>query len=257
MMAKKKRKARRKSKKAKRIVETDLFGPVSEWLTENGYTVRSEVLDCDITAVKGDDLVVIELKRNFTTSLLIQAAARQRITDSVYVAIPRPRESLASGKWRGIKHILRRLELGLIFVKVRRKKPTVRIVFHPVPFDRKKRKASRRAVLKEINGRSADFNHGGSSGVPLVTAYREQAIHIACCLERSGPLSPKDLREQGTGPKTLSILYNDFYGWFERIDRGLYALRAGTGKNLEQFGKVVELYHKKAASSAPRSAASQ
>lgn len=256
-MAKKKRKRSGRSKKAGRIVETDLFGPVSHWLTENGYTVRSEVLDCDITAVKSDELVVVELKRNFTTSLLIQATARQRITDSVYVAIPRPRESPASKKWRGIRHLLRRLELGLIFVKVRRRKPTVQIVFHPVPFDRKKRGASRRAVIREMNGRSADFNHGGSSGVPLVTAYREQAIHIACCLERSGPLSPRELREQGTGPKTLSILYNDFYGWFERIDRGLYALRSGAEKELEKFGEVMKLYQRKAAATAPRSTASQ
>ena len=38
--------------------------------------------------VKGDELIVIELKKGFSTDLLIQATDRQRVTDSVYVALP-------------------------------------------------------------------------------------------------------------------------------------------------------------------------
>ena len=146
------------------LSETDLAGPLYEYLEQAGYTVRSEVKDCDIAAVKGDDLLVIELKKALNLALVVQGVRRQRLTDSVYLAIPRP-----SNKWkwwqesRGVQHLLRRLELGLILVSLERGKPAVEVVFHPLPFERRRRAAHRRAVLAEINGRTADYNRAGSS----------------------------------------------------------------------------------------------
>jgi len=228
--------------RSRNLVETDLYRPVRTWLEQQGYTVRSEVRNCDITAVKGDDLVIIELKRAFGTPLLIQAARRQRITDSVYVAIPRPRGGVRTGQWRGIQHLLRRLELGLILVSPRSKVRPVDIIFHPVPFERQKRKRVRLAILREIDSRSGDYNEGGSCRRKLMTAYRENAIQIACALKQHGPLSPKQLRALGTGPKTLGILYDNVYGWFERIDRGVYDLNAAGRAALKQYRKLAAHY---------------
>ncbi len=219
------------------LTETDLALPVCRYLRDHGYTVRSEVRDCDITATKGDDLIIVELKRNFSTALLAQATKRQRITDSVYVALPRPSRRKARSD---IQHLLRRLELGLIFVSVNGRPPRVEVVFHPIPFQRQKRKRARRAVLREMSQRSEDFNTAGSSQRKLVTAYRENAIQIACYLDVLGPMSPRQLRALGTGPKTLSILYSNFYGWFERIDRGLYALRPQAREELRQYPGLAE-----------------
>lgn len=224
------------------ISETDLYQPIYDYLVGQGYTVRSEVKDCDMTAVRGDDLIIIELKRSFNASLLLQATQRQKITDSVYVAIPRPNSSLNSPQWKNIKHLLRRLELGLILVSFGSAKPCVQIVFHPIPFDRKKRKSAKHAVLSEISNRAGDFNQGGSTRTKLVTAYRENAIHIACCLEKHGNLSPKQLRDLGTGQKTLSILSGNFYGWFERVDRGIYALTTTGKTEIEQFAEATAQY---------------
>lgn len=233
----------------KPLRETDLYPPIAEHLGSLGYTVRSEVANCDITAANGDELIIVELKRNFSTDLLIQAAKRQRMTDSVYVGLPRQTNGR---KLRGMKHLLRRLELGLIFVSLNgRKKSRVEVVFHPVPFQRQKRKSARRAVLREISERSGDFNQAGSCRRKLVTAYRENAIHIACCLDRLGPLSPKQLRALDTGPKTLSILYSNFYGWFERIDRGLYALSAQGQAELAQYPALARRYTRRVAKAAP------
>ena len=215
--------------------ETDLFPAVRDYLARNGYEVRAEVKHCDVTARKGDDLILIELKRGFSTDLLIQAAARQRATDSVYVALPHPPCGGWSKRWRGIKHLLRRLELGLLFVQG----PEVEVVFHPAPFQRQKRKAVRRAIIEEIAGRSADDNTGGSRGVKLVTAYREAAIYVACCLERRGELRPKELRALGASPKTQSILASNFYGWFERVDRGVYRLTAAGRAALTEHAAVA------------------
>ena len=83
---------------------------------------------------------------------------------------------------------------------------------------------------------------GGSTRRKLVTAYRENALQIACYLDAMGPLSPKELRELGTGPKTQSILYSDFYGWFERVDRGLYGLKAAGREELGQYHDVVRAW---------------
>jgi hypothetical protein len=228
---------------AKGYSETDLAQPLYGHLAALGYTVRSEVKDCDIAAVKDDDLLIIEVKKTLNVALLVQAARRQRLTDTVYVAIPRP-----SNKWkwwkesRGVQHLLRRLELGLILVSLDRGKPPVEVVFHPLPFARKKRAKSRRAVLEEIASRTADYNRAGSTRTKLATAYRENAIHIACCLFAQGRMSPAALRAMGTGPKTLSILRFNAYGWFERVDHGVYALSAHGAKDLEAWPALRRRY---------------
>lgn len=225
--------------------EADLYRPIHDFLVDNGYLVRSEVKDCDITAVRGEELVIVELKRNFTTSLLIQATQRQRMTDSVYIAIPRPAFGLATRKGRHLSHLVRRLELGLILVEPIEGR--IQIAFHPLPFDRKHDKRARRSLLKEIDGRSGEYNVGGSSGTPLVTAYRESAILIACLLREGSPLSPKRLRELGAGKKTQSILQNNHYGWFERVDRGLYSLTREGERALEGYPEIVHHFTRRTA----------
>jgi hypothetical protein len=204
--------------------ETDLYAPVRSFLEEQGYTVHGEVLDCDVAGRRGDELVVVELKRALSLDLLVQATRRQRTTDSVYVAVPRPRGAGRSRRWHGLLHLLRRLELGLLVVSFAGRRPRVQTVLHPLPFRRKRSPRGQRAILEEMAGRSGDYNQGGSVRRPLVTAYRENAIHVACCLERDGALAPRALRALGTGEKTLSILRSNVYGWFERVGYGLYAL---------------------------------
>lgn len=221
------------------IRETDLYGPVRDYLTEHGYTVRGEVRNCDVTAIKGDDLIIVELKRSFGVGLLVQAAQRQKITDSVYVALPRPTGGTSGQQWKGIRHLLRRLELGLILVSFGARTARVEVVFHPVPLERRKLKRKKRAVITEINGRAGDFNEGGCTRRKIATAYRESAIHIACCLDEHGPMSPRQLRALGTGHKTQSILASNFYGWFERIDRGIYALKPQGAAELNQWPEIA------------------
>jgi hypothetical protein len=206
--------------------ESDLYEPIRDYLERQGYAVQGEVKGCDIVARKDDDLIVIELKRSFGTRLLIQAIDRQKITDSVYVALPGPYSLARGSRWAGIKRLLRRLELGLIVVTFTEDTPWVQVVFHPLPYQQQKRKKRKRAVIREMAARSGSYNVGGSAPSKVVTAYRENAIHVACCLEKLGPLAPRQLRALGTGPKTSSILSSNFYGWFRRVDRGIYEITA-------------------------------
>ena len=225
------------------LTETQLAGPLYRYLGEAGYTVRSEVKDCDIAAVKGDDLLIIELKKSLNLALVVQGVRRQRLTDSVYLAVPRP-----SNKWkwwkesRGVQHLLRRLELGLILVSLEKGKPPVEVVFHPLPFARRRRADGRRAVLQEIASRTADYNRAGSHRTKLATAYRENALHVACCLLLTGPTSPAALRALGTGPRTLDILRLNAYGWFERVGTGLYRLAPHAAGELDSWPELKRRY---------------
>lgn len=227
---------------SERLRETDLYQPVADYLTARGYTVRGEVKDCDLAAVKGDALIVVELKLSLTLGLLAQAVKRQQLTESVYVAVPRPSNVR---KWMGqtkdARRVVRRLELGLLLVHPDAV-PTVEVLCHPMPAARQQRSRKRRAVIEEAAGRSEDFNQGGSTRRTVMTAYRENAVRIAACLEALGPSKPKALRALGTGPKTLSILARNVYGWFERVDVGVYALSAKGRAALGAYPELAAKY---------------
>ena len=232
-----------KEKSGKNLAETDLYRPIASYLEKNGYTVRGEVNHCDVAAYKGDDLIVVELKRNLSVMLLAQAVERQKITDSVYVAIPRPankRRWMAT--FKPIQALLRRLELGLILVSTDRRKPQIDIILHPSPYQKHRRKSARRAVIQEIGNRSADLNEGGCCRRKLVTAYRENAVFVACCLLELGPLTPKQLRTIGTGDKTFSILYRNVYSWFDRIGKGIYEINSRGRSEVGEFASLVDHY---------------
>lgn len=230
-----------------KILETDLFKPVRDFLIEQGYSVRSEVKDCDIAAIKGGELIIVELKRNLSVNLLAQAVKRQKTADLVYIAVPKPKKMFTNSKWQDICHLLRRLELGLILVSFKGKKGFAEIPIHPVPFDREKSKKrnnkKRESIIKEANSRYMDFNIGGSSGKKLVTAYRESAIFIASCLNMLGPLSPKQLRSLGTDPeKTTSILSENHYGWFEKVERGVYSINETGREGLGLYKELADYF---------------
>jgi hypothetical protein len=168
----------------------------------------------------------------------VQATQRQRQADSVYVAVLRPPALRADKRHRAVLHLLRRLELGLLFVTTGRR-PRVEVVLHPEPFSQRKDRAKRRSLLEEAASRSRDWNRGGSTRRPLVTAYRERALHCAALLERIGPASPARLRALGTCENTRSIVYGDVYGWFSRTGFASYELAPAGREALSQFADVV------------------
>lgn len=228
-----------------RIAETDLYPPVAAFLIDLGYSVRGEVHNCDLVAERENQLVVVELKRCFNLALVAQAVRRQSITPSVYVAIPRPAQK---AKWlRSMRRelaVLRRLEIGLLLVSVDGRKSPVDVIAHPEPGIPRQRYPRKRLILKEMAGRSADFNTGGCHRKKIVTAYRENAIQIACCLEAFGSQTPRALRLLGTGEKTLSILRRNVYGWFERQSRGVYTVTIPGCQALVEYPELAARYRK-------------
>ncbi|MFZ3579468.1 DUF2161 domain-containing phosphodiesterase [Virgibacillus sp. DJP39] len=236
-------------KESTKLQEADLYKPIQKHFIQEGYEVYGEVKDCDMAAVKNEELIIIELKLNLSVDLLIQATKRLRVSELVYIAVPKkPKHRARSRRWTDICRLVKRLELGLILVSFSGNHKKVEVVFDPIPFNRKKNlgqnKRKRQEVLKEINGRSADFNIGGTSRAQIMTAYKENCIQIACYLEHSGELSPKKLMEMGTGKKTSSILTKNYYGWFERVKRGVYILSDKGRKEMKEYPDLLSYYRK-------------
>jgi hypothetical protein len=221
--------------------EEDLFPPLEAYLLSQGYEVYSEVKHCDVIAQRSGEMIAIELKKGITVPLLIQATQRQSITDSVYVAVPRPKSGLRSRHWQGLTRLLKKLQLGCLLISLEPVEQ-VELLFHPVPYTQPKNNKKKTSLLKELEGRTYNLNQGGSTRKKLMTAYKEQAIHIACCLEKWGPLSPKQLKDLGTVKKTQAILYDNHYGWFERIGKGLYHLTVKGKKEIDDYPQITAHY---------------
>jgi hypothetical protein len=229
--------------------ETDLYPTVRDYFAGQGYQVQGEVKGCDVAAVKDDQLVVVEMKLRLNAEVLSQAARRQEIADAVYVAIPRPK-SIAAWRKRakGMRYLVERLELGLLVVAPRARKTAKVSVEHPVRiFDRVKDGGLRAQVMREVRNRDGDFNPGGTAGRRLISASREVAIHIACCLERFGALTVRQLERLGTGPHTFSVLTasDGIEGWFCEVDEGAYGLNAKARRGLDRYPEAARHYRQR------------
>lgn len=213
-------------------MESDLYPPVKALLEGQGFVVKGEVRGCDVVGVRGKEPpVVVELKRAFSLALVLQGVNRLSLTDRVYLAV---------GQWpkqiRNIRKLCRRLGLGLIVVV----KERADIVLDPLKTSARKdaRKAGR--LLGEHARRVGDPNRGGSSTrVPMMTAYRQAAIRCASLLVAKGPMTLAALREAAEAPNAASILRDDFYGWFERVERGTYAITPKGKRGLAEYAQPV------------------
>ncbi len=227
--------------------EEDLYKPVYDYLCGMGYTVRGEVGHCDVAAVKGQELLIVEMKKSLNLDVVLQATLRQRFADMVYVAVPKPVKILFSKRWRDLGYLLKRLQLGLMLISVNGDLSFAEVAFEPIPFNmarvKGQGKRKRQELIKEFESRHGNYNSGGSTGKKLMTAYREMAVHTACCLIKYGPLSPKALRQIGTdAKKTTTILGKNHYGWFEKISRGLYSISEKGKMEVKEYKVFYEYY---------------
>lgn len=225
--------------------ESDLFEPVKRLFEDMGYAVNAEVKDCDVTAVKGDELIITELKKNLSVHLLSQALVRQKTGATVYVAVPKPKKYNPI-QFRDTLYVLKKLELGLIFVSLRDSFSFAEIVYSPLPFvpvaENKKKRA---AILKEIKGRSLDMNVGGVNNRKIATAFCELNIHIACALDMFGEMSPAKIAEITGIQKAYSILNMNTYKWFKRVRRGVYSLTEEGRRGILEYPELEQFYTQK------------
>jgi hypothetical protein len=221
--------------------ETALYGPVKAFLEIRGYEVKGEVRGCDLVARRGSEPpVIVELKLRFSLALVLQGVDRLALTERVYLAVPRPPSRRRRSRGLApdspdIRKLCRRLGLGLMLVGRR----SVEILEEPVPYRPRIAKARVLRLEDEFDRRIGDTNVGGTAGVAVVTAYRQDALRCARALALYGPMRIAALRTATGVPGAAPILQRNVYGWFTRIERGTYALSEGGGRALTRFAAVI------------------
>jgi hypothetical protein len=202
--------------------EQDLYPPVKALLERQGYVVKGEVGAADVVACRdGEDPVIVELKTRFSLSLFHQAVARLSVSDQVYIAVPRPTGRTARRSLRDNLALCRRLGLGLITIRADER---VEVHCDPGPYAPRKSKVKTARLLREFDRLQGDPNAGGATRHGIVTAYRQDALRCAAHLAELGPCRGRDVAA-ATGVATATRLMADnHYGWFERVEKGIYAL---------------------------------
>ncbi|MGO4107812.1 DUF2161 domain-containing phosphodiesterase [Paenibacillus sp. YAF4_2] len=225
--------------------EEELYSPIKRHYEKLGFTVKSEVLHCDLVAIKpdGSEAVVVEMKKTFNLALLLQGIERLRINDHVVLAIERNRKKSGSHNQRfsDITELCRMLGLGLMTVTFfKTKAPVIEMLCEPGEMPKRGIRRTRQArLLKEFRERSGDYNVGGSTGRKLVTAYREKALRGAYALQQAGILSPSQLTALTSNPQSPSMLRSNYYGWFEKVGRGQYQLTPSGAAALTEYAEVI------------------
>ena len=218
-------------------METSLYLPVKTFLETAGYTVKGEVGSCDLVGLSEGEppvVVVCELKLSFNLELILQAVDRAAAADEIWIA------ARVSGKGRGreadrrFRDLCRRLGIGMLGVSDGGEVSIIVSSISPMPRTNTKRRSR---LVAEHRKRRGDPMLGGGCKAPVMTAYRQQALACAAALA-AGPLRPRDIRPRA--PDAAKILLGNVYGWFERIDRGVYGLTDAGQAALVRWPQAAE-----------------
>lgn len=156
----------------------------------------------------------------------MQAVDRLAMTDMVYVGVPFPARG-ARGPTpldSTVRKLCRRIGVGVLLIDpARAPDRQVEVLLDPAPYQPRRDAKRLKRLLGEHARRVGDPNTGGSTRRPIITAYRQDALRLAAFLV-DGPCSTRLLRERGAPDGFTAILQRDVYGWFSRVERGVYAL---------------------------------
>ncbi|MEC0238691.1 DUF2161 family putative PD-(D/E)XK-type phosphodiesterase [Paenibacillus dokdonensis] len=229
--------------------ETELYEPLKAFFEQQGYEIKGEVRNCDLVGVHPEksEPLIVEMKKTFNLALLLQGMERLQMSSQVYLAVERSRtkRGAVNQRWGEITRLCRKLGFGLITITFfKTKKPFVEVLCGPDQQEPAKsiKKRRKERLLYEFHERSGDYNIGGSSRSKLMTAYREKALRVALALASAPPegASPASLRDLTGIGNTASILRSNYYGWFDRIGRGRYALTPAGAESLNLYAGVLE-----------------
>jgi hypothetical protein len=217
-------------------LETSLYPPVKRFLEGLGYDVKGEIGGCDIVGLKGDEppvVVIGELKLSFNLELVLQGVARAGASDEVWLAARLSQRGKGRESDARYRNLCRRLGFGLLGITAT---DEVEILVPPATAAPRRDARRRSRLVDEHRRRKGDPVAGGSTRAPIMTAYRQQALAVAAALE-AGPKRPRDLKP--AAPDAPKILQHNVYGWFDRIDRGVYCLTEAGRAALQRWPQEV------------------
>lgn len=218
--------------------ETDLYSPVKAFLEGQGYVVKSEVGAADVVAVRGgEDPVIVELKLGFSLALVHQCVARLKVSDDVYMAVARGKGKRFLKASRDMTTLCRRLGLGLMTVRL--SDGLVQVHCDPGTYAPRKNKSRQGQLLREFARRQGDPNDGGQTRAGLVTAYRQDALRLAVFLYEAGASKGADVARETGVARATRMMRDDHYGWFEKVEKGVYGLTPRGAEAVSKSGAVL------------------
>ncbi len=223
----------------KTLRETELYAPIKQLLDEQGYTVKSEIGSADVVACRDEeDPIIVEMKTGFSLSLFHQAIARQAITESVYIAVPRGRGQAFQKALKSNLGLCKRLGIGLMTVRL--KDGLVEVHSDPAPFRPRLSKPKRARLLREFAKRVGDPNTGGATRSGLMTAYRQDALKCLHFLNTNGATKASKVAAACNVENARRLMADDHYGWFERVETGIYGLTPNGLQALRDYAKELK-----------------
>lgn len=202
-------------------MEGSLYLPVKRFLENLGFEVKGEVCGCDLVALRdGAPVAVVigELKVSFNLELVLQAVDRSAACDEVWLAVCASRRGRGRERDPRVRKLCRLLGFGLLSVTT---SGAVEVLVEPGPWRPRRDNKRRSRIVTEHQRRQGDPSAGGSTRRPIMTAYRQQALACAAALSEA-PARLRDLKRMT--PDAPKILRRNVYGWFVRIERGVYTL---------------------------------
>ena len=202
-----------------RVLETSLYTPVKLFLEQMGYAVKGEIGGCDLVGLRDDGRIVVvcEMKLRFNLELVLQGVDRTAACDEVWLAIRRAGRGGREHDARARK-LCRLLGFGLLGVSPAGE---VDILVESGPWRPRRDPRRRSRLIEEHRKRRGDPVRGGGCRAPIMTAYRQQALACAAALAEA-PGRPRELKTHI--PAAPKILLANVYGWFVRVERGVYAV---------------------------------
>jgi hypothetical protein len=216
------------------LSETKLYDPVKTFLERQGYTVKAEVGAADVVAIRGlEPPLIVELKTSFSLTLFHQCVTRQAITDDVYLAVPKQSGKRFQKALRDNKALARRLGLGVITVRL--SDGQVEVHQDPGPYSPRKSKRKQKRLLREFDRLQGDPNMGGATRHGIVTGYRQDALRCAAYLAEAGPSKGSVVARAANVKMATRIMADNHYGWFERVQTGIYQLTDQGSEGLKHW----------------------
>ena len=213
-------------------METSLYLPVKRHLESLGFTVKGEIGGCDMVALSGDDppvVVIGELKLSFNLELVLQGVDRAGACDEVWLAAKLSVRGKGRESDARYRNLCRRLGFGMLGVT---DKGGVEVLVAPSTVSPRRNPKKRSRLVSEHQRRKGDPVAGGSTRTPIMTAYRQQALACAAAMI-GGPRRMRDLKPES--PDAAKILQHNVYGWFDRVERGVYTLTDAGHAALERW----------------------
>jgi hypothetical protein len=138
---------------------------------------------------------------------VLQAVDRTSACNEIWLAVDASKRGRRREKDARVKKLCRFLGFGLLTVIA---EGVVEVVAEPAPWKPRRDAKQRSRIVEEHRRRKGDPVIGGSTRVPQMTAYRQQALVVPHALAGT-PSRHRDLRI--SAPDAAKIVQGNVYGW--------------------------------------------